>query len=70
MNLRPALSVFLAQLRHAIYFSIHGSCDRHAAQSYWLGYVKGAQDERSLMLNARLERELRQLLADAERPAS
>ena len=60
----------LSQLRYAIHVAIHGECDKRAAQKYHAGYVRGAQDERSLMQNARLERELREIIRDSERPAA
>jgi len=53
-----------------LYGRLHANCQKREAQAHWRGYVAGARDERSLVHNALLEKQLRQIIADSERPAA
>jgi hypothetical protein len=48
----------------------HGACEVREIRAWHTGYIRGAQDERSLIYNAKLEAQLRQIIADSERPAA
>ena len=61
---------WVARLSYWLHQLIHGRCDKRELQAWHTGYIRGAQAERSALLNAKLEAEVRQIIADSERPAA